>query len=221
MKIPFTAEQFFKVFENYNLQVFPAQVILVLLGITGLVLAHSAKPYRDKLIGSILGFVWIWAGIIYHIGFFASINKAANFFGIVFILQGLLIIWSSFSGKWTGISLKPTLSGYIGEILVIFGLLIYPIIGLILGTPFKHTISFGLPCPSTIATFGFFLLTSGKLPRYLLLIPSLWVLIGFMAALNFGVYQDIMLLISLLVSLPFLIFKKKPISETIDSVTIN
>jgi hypothetical protein len=221
MKIPFTSEQFFSVFENYNVKVFPSQVILFLLGILALVLVHSAKPYRDKLIGGILGLSWIWAGIIYHIGFFASINKAANFFGILFILQGVLLIWSSFSGKWSEILIKPQLRGYIGEILVVFGLIIYPVIGLILGTPIKHTISFGLPCPLTITTWGFFLLTSGKLPRYLLLIPSIWVLIGFMAALNFGVYQDVMLLISLLVSLPFIIFKKKSISDTIDSVTIN
>jgi hypothetical protein len=221
MKIPFTAEQFFKVFENYNVQVFPSQIILFLLGITSLVVVHSAKPNRDKLIYGVLGLIWIWAGIIYHIGFFSPINKAANIFGIAFILEGGLLIGSSFSRKRTDIYLKPALRGYIGEILVIFGLLIYPMIGLISGTPVKHTISFGLPCPTTITTFGFFLLTLGKFPRFLLIIPSLWVVVGCMAALNFGVYQDLMLPVSLLVSLPFLLKNNKSTISKIEPAAHN
>jgi hypothetical protein len=43
MKIPLTTEQFFEVIESYNLAVFPAQLIVILLGILSVILLHSKK----------------------------------------------------------------------------------------------------------------------------------------------------------------------------------
>lgn len=62
------------------------------------------------------------------------------------------------------------------------------------GIPNKTT-SPGLPCPATFLAFGFFILTKNKFPRHLLIIPWVWALIGLIAAANFGVYQDFMIII--------------------------
>lgn len=88
MKTPFTTEQFFLVFEHYNLKIFPAQLIIVILGIAALLLVHSKNRYKNKLIGCYLGLLWIWTGLVYHIVFFSGINKAAYVFGGIFIIQG-------------------------------------------------------------------------------------------------------------------------------------
>jgi hypothetical protein len=37
----------------------------------------------------------------------------------------------------------------------------------------ETTISFGLPYPTVIATFGFFMLTGTRFPKYLLIIPAI------------------------------------------------
>ena len=61
-------------------------------------------------------------------------------------------------------------------------------------------------------TFGFLMLTDQKLSRYLLIIPSIWALIGLNATFNLGVYQDIMLLISALTANIFLLKRRNSVN---------
>ena len=97
----------------------------------------------------------------------------------------------------------------IGYIFILFGLFIYPIISYLLEGSFQNTISLGLPCPTTILTFGFLMLTENKFPKYLLIIPTIWAIIGTSAAINFGVYQDYFMLISAIMANIYLIKRKK------------
>jgi hypothetical protein len=201
--MPFSVDQFFHVFEKYNQAIFPGQWILLALGIAAMILLHSRSEIRDKLIGCFLGLLWIWTGIAYHIAFFSQINKPAFVFGGIFIVQGLLILYNVFGRGRLGFAFISNTRGYVGYFLILFGLIIYPVIGyLVNGLP-ARTISLGLPCPSVIYTFGIFILANKKFPKYLLIIPTLWSVVGLSAAINFGVYQDFMLIISaIIVSLP-------------------
>jgi len=208
MKTPFTSEQFYHVFEQYNRTVFPFQLILLLLALVSLLLIHSKVTLKDKLIGSFLGILWIWAGGVYHIGFFSAINPIARVFGGMFILEGLFILYSTFN-KRLHFSFDYTASDYLGYFIILFGLVIYPLIGLAINVELAKNISLGLPCPTTILTFGFFILTRHQFPKYLIIIPSLWAALGLFAALNFGVYQDLMLIISAASAIVILFFEKK------------
>ncbi len=64
--MPFTTEQFIRVFEKYNQTIFPMQFALILVGIVAVGLAVSRKPFANKTISGLLGFLWLWTGIIYH-----------------------------------------------------------------------------------------------------------------------------------------------------------
>jgi len=55
MKVPFTTEQFLSVFERYNLAMFPAQIVIMLLALSGLFLLHTKRPIKDKFIEVFLG----------------------------------------------------------------------------------------------------------------------------------------------------------------------
>lgn len=213
MKTPFTTGQFFEVFERYNETVFPFQLVIIALGIAGLYLLHSKWSAKSKLIGAYLGGLWIWMGVVYHIIFFAEINTAAYAFGGMFILQGLLILYYSFIGKKLFFSFSFQARDYIGYFFIIFGLIIYPVVGYFIENSFARTISLGLPCPTTIMTFGFFMLSREKFPRVLLIIPLLWAVIGLSAVFNFGVYQDMMILVSALVAAYFLFRKKDSVAQ--------
>ena len=101
MNLPFSTEQFFNVIEKYNLSIFPFQLIINVLGIACLFLLHSKWSSKDKIIGIYLGALWIWIGAVYHLAFFATINKAALLFGVIFILQGVLILYYSLIKKPT------------------------------------------------------------------------------------------------------------------------
>jgi hypothetical protein len=171
---------------------------------------HSKVEVRDKLIGSFLGILWIWIGAVYHIGFFSAINPVARVFGALFILEGFFILYSTFSNK-LHFSFNYTKPDYLGYFFILFGWIIYPLIGLLIHIEPAKTISLGLPCPTTIFTFGLFILARNQFPKYLIVIPSLWSLLGLFAALNFGVYQDLMLIVSAIGALVIIYARKKNI----------
>jgi len=208
MKIPFTTEQFFNIFENYNLTIFPFQILILIIGFAGLFFLHSRKSYKNKVIGSYLGLLWIWIGVVYHIFFFTKINEAAYILGGVFILQGILILLNTFTNDKLTFNFESKAKDYFGYFFILFGLIIYPIIGYYVEGTISRTITLGLPCPSTIFTLGFFMLTNDKSPKYLLIIPTLWAVVGMSAAIQFGVYQDFMLIFTAIIANIFLIKKK-------------
>ena len=209
MKLPFTTEQFFNVIEKYNLTMFPFQLIILLLGVICLFLLHSKLSSKDKLIGLYLGFLWIWIGVAYHLAFFTVINKAAFLFGGIFIIQGLLILFYTFTKNKLVFTFTLKIKDYLGYFFILYGLIIYPIISYLVEGSFEKTIIMGLPCPSTIFTFGFFMLTDNKFPKYLLIIPSLWAVVGLSAAINIGVLQDVMILVAAITADIILIRRKR------------
>jgi hypothetical protein len=77
MKLPFTVQQFLEVFKDYNLAVYPMQVIFYVFAATVIFLLFKKSAPAGKIINGILSFLWLWMGIVYHILFFTAINKAA------------------------------------------------------------------------------------------------------------------------------------------------
>lgn len=208
MKLPFTTAQFFEVIEKYNASMFPFQILILVLGIVCLFILHSGFSWKDRLIGSYLGFLWIWIGIAYHIVFFTIINKAALLFGGIFILQGLLIFLNTFKGDRLVFTFLFKTKDWLGYFLIMYGLVIYPVISYFVEGTFEKTIMMGLPCPSTIFTFGFFVLTTNRFPKYLLIIPSLWAVVGLSAAIIIGVFQDVMIFVAAII-VDFVLVKRK------------
>lgn len=196
MKLPFTTEQFFNVIEKYNAAMFPLQLIIMSLGIACLFILHSEFRAKDKLIGSYLGVLWIWTGVAYHLSFFTVINKAAFLFGGIVILQGLFILFSTLVRNQLIFTFTFKTKDYLGYFFILYGLIIYPFISYLVEGSVERTIVMGLPCPSTIFTFGYFILAGNKFPKYLLIIPSLWAIVGLSAALNIGVFQDVMIFVA-------------------------
>ena len=208
MKKPFTTEQFFTVFEKYNSEVFPSQLIIFLLTLIILFSLHSRNSFKDKAIGFYLAFLWFWTGIVYHIAFFTTINKAAFIFGGISVIQGALILISTFSKDRLTFSFNSGTKTHFGYFFILFALVIYPLVSYLSERIFIRTITLGLPCPSTILTFGFFMLTHDRFPKFLLIIPSLWAIVGLSAAINFGIYQDFMMIIAAVTSNLFLLRRK-------------
>ncbi len=209
MKTPFSQEQFFSVFEAYNTEVFPMQIVILALGFIALLLLKYKHRLKDKFIGAFLGFIWLWAGIVYQIIYFSPINQAAMVFGMIFIIQGILLLLDTFAFKRLAFSFNINFSGGIGAFLVIFGLLIYPLIGWLIERSVPHIISAGLPFPTVIITFGFFALATTMIRWYSMIIPFIWAIISLGAVTNFGIYQDYMLIISAIVVALLLFFKNK------------
>jgi hypothetical protein len=212
MKPPFTLEQFLEVFKNYNQAVFPMQFILYLISAVAIYLVIKSNLKSDKIISIILSLLWLWMGIVYHIIFFTTINKAAYLFGGLFIIQGILfLLFGVFQNKLS-FNFKKDKYGITGISLIVFALILYPILGYFFGHIYPSSPTFGLPCPTTIFTFGLVLMNIKKCPIIILIIPFVWSVIGFMAAFQFGIMEDTGLIVASLITACLLIYRNKILS---------
>ncbi len=187
---PFTVEQFFGVFDAYNYTVFPAQVLLIALAAAVIWVAAKPAPWSPRAAGAIVALIWAWAGVVYHILFFSTVTPAAYLFGSLFLVESLLLGWAALGGR-LDLQIQPDAYGVIGGILVLYALIGYPIAAMMGGHHYPHMPTFGVPCPTTIFTFGALLWVNGPVPRRLLAVPVTWTLIGSSAIWAFGVHEDL------------------------------
>ena len=213
MTFPFTQEQFLTIFSQYNLAVFPLQIVFIILGIVALWFVVKKSPISDRIILLILIFFWFWMGIVYHILFFSSINPLAFAFGVLFMIEAGLLIYLGVIKKQVEFSLTMDRYTLIGLIFILYAMIIYPVIGTVAGHGYPRLPTFGLPCPTTIFTFGLFLMSDKKFPLPLLVIPLIWSMIGFFAALSLGITEDYMLLVAGVVGTVLIIMKNRKTAD--------
>jgi hypothetical protein len=195
-----TSDQFFSVFENYNHSIFPVQIILFLLTICALLLIGSKIKQKDKIVAGFLALLWLWMGIGYHILFYSGINNFAFGYSLLFIFQGLFLSWEGVLLYNLKFVFRNTVQALVGYIFILYGLIIFPLAGYLFEPNLSRTISVGLPSPTIILTFGFLLLCDKKFSKYLLIIPSLWAVIGISTAFKLGLYQDFMLILATIIA---------------------
>jgi hypothetical protein len=205
MKTPFTIEQFLEIFKLYNEKVFPIQIIFYLISIVAIYLLIKPSSKSDKIISSILAFFWIWMGVVYNLIFFTAINKAAYLFGGIFILQGILFLFLGVFNNKLSFRYSSDIYGVTGIVMILFALIIYPALGYFLGHIYPSSPTFGLPCPTTIFTFGILLFTKKRCPIIIVIIPLIWSIIGFTAVFNFRVFEDTGLLVSGIITFTLII----------------
>jgi hypothetical protein len=142
--LPFTVDQFLKIFEQYNQAIWPMHVLAYLLGIAAIVFAVKPTRYGDQAISVILAFFWAWMGIVYHLMYFSTINGAAIGFGVMFIIQA--IVWVFYGVIRPRLSFQLEINPYsiTGLVLIVYAMLIYPMIGTLLGHGYPQSPSFGV-----------------------------------------------------------------------------
>jgi uncharacterized membrane protein HdeD (DUF308 family) len=192
--IPFTVNQFLNVFERYNVAVWPAQLFLYAMGIFAICLALQRKADLSRSISFILALFWIWMGLVYHLWYFSTINRAAVIFAAFFVLQGILFFIAGVSKHQLRFRFTLNLYGIVGSVFLVYALIVYPALGYWFGHRYPAAPTFGLPCPTTIFTFGVLLWTDRPVPLCLLPIPLAWSFIGFWAAISLGITEDFALL---------------------------
>lgn len=209
MDVPFTTEAFLNVFREYNTGVWPAQIAAIIIALACIITAVGGGKPRGAVIGALLGLLWLWMGIVYHIIYFSTINPAATIFGAAFILQGVLFLHAGIIRRELEFRIRRDASSITGMALIVFALLLYPIIGTISGHAYPASPTFGLPCPTTIFTFGMLLTSDVRVPRRLLVVPALWSLLGSVAAIQFGIVEDMGLILSGVVATTMLLLRDR------------
>ncbi len=198
--IPFTIADFLRVFEQYNNAIWPGQVLIYLLALIAIGLAFTRRTLSSKFISLILALLWLWMGVVYHLVFFSTINKAARFFAVLFIIQSVIFVSAGIVNSSLSFKFRSGTQGLIGAGLITYSMVIYPIAGAALGHTYPAAPTFGVPCPTTIFTFGMLLGAGVNIRFYVLIIPLLWSLIGLWAAISLGMYEDLGLAVAGLIA---------------------
>ena len=213
MKTPFTKEQFFDVFRDYNLAIFPCQFLLIMLAFLSVLLVVKRIRTSNRFAVFVLFFLWIWMGIVYHLNYFSKINNAAYIFGAAFILQSVLFLVFGIAKRKIKFHFRFDVYGITSIIIFSYALLFYPLIGYHFNHIYPASPTFGLPCPTTIFTFGLLLIADKKTPLLIFIIPILWSIIGLSAAINFGVAEDFGLIISGFLAFSMFLYRKKETNQ--------
>lgn len=193
MHLPFTVEQFLEVFARYNEAIWPAQLGAYLLGAATLAVALRGGRVAARVVPALLAAAWAFVGVAYHWWSFAGVNPVARAFAAAFVLEAALLVEAAlrarleFPGRSRG-GARLLLGGAV----VAYAAVGYPLLGAALGHVYPAAPTFGVtPCPTTIFTFGVFLLTGGRFPLRLLIVPLAWSAIGTSAALELGMREDL------------------------------
>jgi hypothetical protein len=174
----FSPRTYYRLFELYNLAVWPLHLLTLALGVAILVLWLRGTAHHGRILAAILAACWAWVAWAYLLERYDTINWAASYFAIGFAVQVVLLVWVGVIRG--GLSLRPPGDriGLISLAVFVFALGVQPLIGPFLGRPWTQVEFFGIaPDPTTIATLGVLLGT--QRPHWLLLlIPLAWCVIG-------------------------------------------
>jgi Family of unknown function (DUF6064) len=194
VQLPFTREEFFDLFAQYNAALWPAVAALWIASVLICARLLLSRRPPNRSISGLLAVHWGWAAVAYHIAFFTRINPAAWLFAAIFLVQAGLFAWFGVMRDQLSFTSRRTAWAPIGWILVAYALA-YPAINAVQHHSILRIPTFGLPCPTTILTGGLLLIASPR-SRMLTIVPMIWSVIGGSAAILLGVTADLALSIT-------------------------
>lgn len=209
MSFPFTLTEFLEMIASYNTAIWPMQVLVYQVGIVAVVFAIRGTNISSRVVSFILAFYWIWIGILFNGIYFTKLSSNAVVFAVLFVIQGIILLAAGFFRKKIAFAAKADAYGLVGGLLVLYGMVGYPVIEHLLGRGYPQSLAFGLvPCPTTIFTLGLLLWSKPRLPKYVLIIPFLYSLAGILVAAE-GIVEDYGLTAAGLVTVALILYRDR------------
>jgi Family of unknown function (DUF6064) len=170
----FSPRTYYRLFELYNLSIWPTQLAALAAGLAILWAWRRGGGEHGRLISALLAVSWLWIAWAYLLGHYDTINWTARHFAMGFALQTLLMIWAGFARNGVRLRWASDTVSRIGLAIFLFALLLQPLIGPLIGRPWTQMEIFGVaPDPTVVATLGV-LLAADRPHWVLLIIPLLW-----------------------------------------------
>ena len=171
----FSPRTYYRLFELYNVAIWPAQIVSIALGLGILALLRRAGARQGRAVAAILAVCWLWVAWAFHAERYATINWAAAYFAAGFGAEALLLIWAGVVRGRLAFRPGAHAAGRIGLGMFLFALAAQPLIGPLTGRTWPQAEIFGVaPDPTAVATLGLVLLADGRTKWELLAIPILW-----------------------------------------------
>lgn len=192
----FSARTWHRLFELYNADVWPAQLVALALGAAALLLAFVGSAPADRAIAAIVAACWLFTAWAFHLERYATINWTAPWFAAAFAAQALLLLWrGTIRGR---LAFRPGRQPrqLAGLALFVFALLVQPALGPLSGRPWSQAQAFGVtPDPTVVATLGLLLLASPA-PAWLRVIPLSWCAVSALTLWTMGAPEAPVMLVA-------------------------
>jgi hypothetical protein len=153
----FSPRTYWRLVELYNRDFWPLQLPLLVGGLAAFGLGTIRSALAFRWIALALSAAWLWVGWAFLWERYATINWAAKYVALAFVMQALLL---------AGMALRPgqpvpqpgVAARGLGGLFAAAGL-VYPLLGLALGRPWVQAEVFGMaPEPTALFTLGLLLL---------------------------------------------------------------
>jgi hypothetical protein len=171
----FAPRTYYRLFELYNLAIWPMQLLTLALGVALLALMQGRASWHGRAAAAILAACWLWVAIRFHLERYATINWAASYFAAAFALEALLLAWIGVVRGRLAFDRGQPIARWTGLGLVVFAVLAFPFVGMLAGRTWAQSEIFGVaPDPTAIATLGVLCAASGRSTWVLQIVPALW-----------------------------------------------
>jgi hypothetical protein len=191
------ANELLDLFSRYNQDLWPIHVAAYGAGVAAVALVFVRRRL-DRAIAALLAGLWLWLGLVFQASYATDISVTLGaIYAVLFVLEAALLVWDGVVRRELRFGTGGGAAGVTGWTAIGYAVVIYPILGAFLGHGWPEAPLLGMaPCPTTIATFGLFLLAAPHVRRRLLVVPLVWALLAPPAAMGRGVYEDLGLLIA-------------------------
>lgn len=174
----FAPRTYYRLFELYNVEVWPLHIVALCAGVMILLLMRSRIAWRGRLIAAMLAACWLWVAWAFHWQRYATINWAASYFAVGFAIEAVLLIWTGVVRDHLRFDSNLSVATRTGVAIFAFALLVQPLLGLLSGRQWRQLEVFGVaPDPTVVATLGL-LLAASRIHGVALPVPLLWCLLG-------------------------------------------
>ncbi|NOR39164.1 MAG: hypothetical protein GQ580_06220 [Candidatus Thorarchaeota archaeon] len=204
-------DEFFDLFTSYNEMYLVVIILTYVLAIIALFMAYRKNDYSNRFISLTLTFLWLWIGLVYGILVFGPVPTVMAgieypgtwyLFGGVFVIHGIILLYFGVIKDTVSYTWKPDSRHYIGLLLILYGLVFYPLVGIFTGRVFLEYPIFGIaPCPVTLFTLGLLLWSDVRPSLPLMIIPIFWGFMGVVPVLFYEVYADIGTVLAAIITL--------------------
>jgi Family of unknown function (DUF6064) len=178
----FSPTTYWRLVENYNRDVWPAQLAGLMAGTIALALTLSPREGAARLQAVLLAAAFVWVGWAFHWQRYATINWAARYLAFAFWVQAALLMVLALLRSKDPIDLNGA-AQRIGWFLALAGLVLYPLGSAWDGKVWSQIEVFGVsPEPTALVCLGLVLAHARPPPPFfrwaLALIPTVSLLVA-------------------------------------------
>lgn len=171
----FSSRVYFRLLELHNAEVWPVHIAVMAAGVALIVLALRPVVGTSRIVGVILGAVWLWVAWSFLWQRYATINWAVAYVAPVFVVQALALLWAGWRDRLVPVIGRGPVG--VGALALLAGAVIgYPALAYVFGRSLAGAEVFGIvPDPTALATAAVIALAP-RAPKALIAVPIAWLL---------------------------------------------